>query len=186
MNQGKIWQLLLWLVYFCAVWFILTRPSVKCLEQTPNKLVFRVRPTFGWGCGVFFGGAGLILLVDRTHLYISGFFFFLSLLIIALSSVKTCTFDKERSRMTIKRQHWFGEKILEHSINEISDVQIEHTSSSEGSRIYRVTLILSSGEKLPLTRSYTSGIEEKQYIANLIKYFLNLGRFKPKEQTATG
>lgn len=175
MNQGNIWLFLLFcLVYNCAAWFIFTRPSVKLLEQTPNKLVFRLRPTFDWGFGFAFGGAGLILLV-YTSLYISGFLFFLSFLTIAQSSVKTCTFDKERDRMTIKRQYWFGEKILNHSINEISDVEVEYSSGNGGS-VYRVTLILSSGEQLPLTRSYTSGIEEKQRIAELIKNFLNLGR----------
>jgi hypothetical protein len=111
---------------------------------------------------------------------ISGFFFFPSLLIMALSPVITCTFDKELDRMTIKRQRWFGEKILEHSINEISDVNVEDSSTDDG-WVYRVTLTLSSGENVSLTRSYTSGFEEKQYIAKLIKSFLNLGRFKPKE-----
>lgn len=187
MNQGSLWLLLLlYLVFICAAWFTFTRPSLNILEQTSNKLVFRLRPTFDSGFGVSIGAAGLIslLLLDYTPM-MSGFLFFLSLLTMALSSVKTFTFDKERDRMTIKRQYWFGKKILNHSINEISDVEVEYSSGNAGS-VYRVTLILSSGEKLPLTRSYTSGIEEKQYIANLVKGFLNLGRRKPQEQTATG
>lgn len=177
MNQGSLWQFLLFcLVYHCAVWFILTRPSLNILEQTSNKLVFRLRPTFDWGFGVAFGGAGLIflLLADYTPM-ISGFLFFLSFLTMALSSVKTCTFDQERDRMTIKRQSLFGKKILNHSINEISDVEVEHSSGNAGS-VYRVTLILSYGKNVPLTRSYTSGFEEKQRIAELINNFLNLGR----------
>lgn len=177
MNQGSLWQFLLFcLVYHCAVWFILTRPSLNILEQTSNKLVFRLRPTFDWGFGVAFGGAGLIflLLADYTPM-ISGFLFFLSFLTMALSSVKTCTFDQERDRMTIKRQSWFSKKILKHSINEISDVKLEHASTDKGS-FYRVTLTLSSSKNVPLTNIYTSYFEEEQYIANLIRNFLNLGR----------
>lgn len=312
MNQHYIWQLL-FLVYLGVVWFAFTRPSVKVLEQTSNKLVFRLRPTFAWGVEGFLSGIGLLFLVlvlnftpittltcDRSTtdiatlqntsnsaicelvgvnwlgleksktlisglqqaieetkadkdengkisyrygvllqtiegnvpfteyyfgneynyeerqelisqinafienpsqtsltvqqddrltgfvgLCISGFFFFLSLLIMALCPVITCSFDKELDRMTIKRQRWFGEKILEYSINEISDVKVEDSSTDDGS-VYRVTLTLSSGENVSPTRSYTSGFEEKQYIAKLIKSFLNLGKFKPKEQTATG
>lgn len=315
MSQHYIWQLL-FLVYVGAVWFAITRPSVKVLEQTSNKLLFRLRPTLAWGVEIFFGGIGLLFLVfcvlyftpittltcDRsttefsittlqntsdsaicelvgvnwlgleksktlisglqraieetkadkdengkisyrygvllqtiegnvpfTEFYfgseydyeerqalisqinafienpsqtslkvqqddrltgfigfcISRFFFFISLLIMALCPVITCTFDKEVDHMIIKRWRWFGEKIFEHSINEISDVKVEDSSTDEGS-VYRVTLTLSSGENVSLTRSYTSGFEEKQYIAKLIKSFLNLGRFKPKEQTATG
>lgn len=77
--------------------------------------------------------------------------------------------------MTIKRQSWFSKKILKHSINEISDVKLEHASTDKGS-FYRVTLTLSSSKNVPLTNIYTSYFEEEQYIANLIRNFLNLGR----------
>jgi len=54
---------LLWLVYFGGVLFAITRPTVKILEQLPNKLAFRIRPTFFWGIEVFFAGIGLLFLL---------------------------------------------------------------------------------------------------------------------------
>lgn len=182
MNQVSLWQFLLFcLVYYCALWFAWNRPRVKVLEQTSNKLLFCLRPFRAWVCGVTVGVAGLVGLVisiriaDFTGLCIGGFLVFVNLLIMAISPFITCTFDKERDRMTIKRQSWFSKKILKHSINEISDVKLEHASTDKGS-FYRVTLTLSSSKNVPLTNIYTSYFEEEQYIANLIRNFLNLGR----------
>lgn len=314
MNQHYGWQLLV-LVYFGCVWFAITRPSVKILEQTPNKLAFRIRPTFFWGIEVFFGGIGLIALLvtltiapittlncDRsavnlspptlqntpnsamcelvginwlgletsktmisglqaatveteikkdtdnktTYNYyrvvlntkegdvpftenytateydyenrqalvsqinifvenplqaslkvqqddklfgytgfgISSFFLFLSLLVIAVVPVINCTLDKELDRITIKRQRLFGTKEIQHSLSEISNVQVEYSSGDEGGT-YRVTLNLSAGDNLPLTRFYTSGFKEKHYIAVLIKNFLNLSGSNSKRQAST-
>lgn len=172
MNKDSLWQLLLLcLVCSCAALFVYYLPSVKLLEQTTNKLVFRLRPTFGWNIGVGFGGFGIILLVYSAYT-IRFIFVFPSLLIMALSPLITCTFDRERDRMTIKRKNWLGEKIREHSINEILDVKIDELTSKYGSS-YRVTLTLSSKE-IPLTRIYSLEFEEAQEIANLIKNFINL------------
>lgn len=312
MNQHYGWQLL-FLVYFGCVWFAITRPSGKILEQTLNKLAFRLRPTFFWGIEVFFSGIGLIGLlvtltiapittltynrtapsqlspsalqnapasaicelveinwfgreksktfisglqgateetkiekdsdgkttsVYRVVLYtnggdvpftekyiayddenrqalisqintfienplqaslkvqqdnkllgytgfaISSFFLFLSLLVIALVPVINCTLDRELDRITIKRQRWFGTKEIQHLLSEISDIQVEYSSGNEGGT-YRVTLSLSAGDNLPLTWSYTSGFEEKHYLAVLIKSFLNLSGSNSKRQAST-
>lgn len=175
MNQGNIWLfLLVCLVYNCAVWFVYKLPRVK-KEQKPNKLVIYIRPTLAWNIGAGFGGGGLVFLVYSRQM---NWFIvvFLSFLIMALSPLITCRFDKESNRMTIKRQTLFGKKTFKHLINEISDVNVEHSSTDDEGSFYRVTLTLSSGDNIPLTRSYTSDFEEQQRIAELINNFLNLGR----------
>ncbi|MDZ4877416.1 MAG: hypothetical protein CLLPBCKN_006851 [Chroococcidiopsis cubana SAG 39.79] len=180
MNQVNIWLFLLFcLVYNCAALFAWNRPRVKVIENTSNKLLFHLRHFPAWVVGVSFSGVGLIGLVgsirmaEFASLCINGFFVFLSLLIMAISPLITCRFDKERDRMTIKRQSWFSKKILKHSINDILNVKLEHSSTDKAS-FYRVTFTLSSSKNVPLTRSYSSDFEEEQYIANLIKNFLNL------------
>lgn len=297
MHQHYGWGLL-GVIFFCVIWFAITRPNVKMLETTPNKLVFRVRVTFFWGVGVFFGGLGLLFVItalnltpvttlacsssasqpshmpigqhlasidcqlveinwlgaEKSKINITGlrgatvetetetdshgrvtlnyrvmlftkdgnvpfkeisesdhedkqllssqinrfvetpldsvtfqeddrvlgytgfgigcFFGFISLLVVTAFPVVSCTLDKELDSMTISRQKWFREKVSQYPLNKISGVKVE---SAGDDWMYRVTLNLSSGENLPLTQSYTSEFEDKQYIAVCIRKFLNLG-----------
>ncbi|MGL4622289.1 MAG: hypothetical protein ACRCZS_25065 [Chroococcidiopsis sp.] len=300
MEQYHGWKLL-WLVYFGGVLFAITRPTVKILEQLPNKLAFRIRPTFFWGIEVFFAGIGLLLLLftltftpvttltcnrtaplqlspitlqdapasamcelvrinwfggeksktfisglqgateetkikkddngittsvyrvvlhtnrdnvpftekytaydnenrqtlisqintfvenplqasltvqedDRLIGYgvfgIAGFFILVSLVIIAVIPAITYTFDKNINSVIVKQQSWFRAQVSQHSLNEILNAQVEYNSSDQG-LAFRVALSLISGKSLPLTSYYTSGSEEKKYLAALITSFLN-------------
>lgn len=299
MHQHYSWGIL-GLILFGGIWFAITRPNVKLLEQTPNKLAFRILPTFFWGVELFFAGIGLLsflfaltltpvttltcerstpsqlssatiqdapapatcellkfnwlglekskisisglqgatvetkidtysdgkmfsvyrvilftngsdvpftneysanddvsrqalisqintfvenplqasLLVQQDNrlfgvisIGISSFFVLLSILVIAVVPVVLCIFDKELNSVTIKRRRWFSEEAFQHSLREISNVQVECVANDDW--VYRVTLNLESGEKIPLTWFYTSGFEEKQYIVASIKSFLN-------------
>jgi hypothetical protein len=123
-------------------------------------------------------------LLGYTGFSISSFFLFLSLLVIAVVPVINCTLNKELDRIIIKRQRWFGTKEIQHLLSEISDVRVEYFSGDEGGT-YRVTLNLSAGDNLPLTWGYTSGFEEKHYLAVLIKSFLNLSGSNSKRQAST-
>lgn len=292
---------ILGLVFFGAIWFCITRPNLKMLEQTPNKLAFRISITFFWGVGVFLAGIGLLSLLftltltpvttltcnrtapsqlspttlqdtpasamcelvginwfggEKSKTFISGlqgataetkikkdsdgkttsvyrvvlhtnggnvpfieeytaydnenrqtliyqinayvenslqaslavqeddrlvgytgfgigfFFLLLSLLVAAAFPVVTCILDKELNRMTIKRQKWLSEKVFEYPLSDILDVKVEY--AGDDSWMYRVTLIMVSGESLPLRYSYTSDFEEKQQIAIYIRRFLSL------------
>jgi hypothetical protein len=96
----------------------------------------------------------------------------ISLLVVTAFPVVSCTLDKELDSMTISRQKWFREKVSQYPLNKISGVKVERAGDDW---MYRVTLTLSSGENLPLTQSYTSEFEDKQYIAVCIRKFLNLG-----------
>ncbi len=58
-----------------------------------------------------------------------------------------------------------------YSLNEIVDIKVESSDSSEGGFVYRVTLILASGETVPLSGCYSSGFEEKQEIVKTSKSF---------------
>lgn len=78
-----------------------------------------------------------------------------------------CTFDKTLNRMTLK---YSDTKVLQHSLNEIADVQVQ-----EWEETYRVNLTLVSGKSLPLTYNYSSGRKEKQQLAECIREFLSLG-----------
>jgi len=95
-----------------------------------------------------------------------------SLVIIAAIPAITCTFDKNINSVIVKQQSWFRTQVSQHSLNEILNAQVEYNSSDQG-LAFRVALTLISGKSLPLTSYYTSGSEEKKYLAALIRSFLN-------------
>lgn len=114
------------------------------------------------------------LAVDAA-IILSLFCFLLSLLLIAAGSFINCNFDKESNVLTLSRYRWFGKlgkAVFQYSLNEIVDIKVESSDSDEGGFVYRVTLILASGESVPLSSVYSSGFEEKQQIVNLMKTFL--------------
>ncbi len=300
MQQDYGWGLF-WLIFGGGVLLVITHPTVKILEQLPNKLIIRIRPTFFWGVALFFAGVGLFLLLssltltpvttltcersaplqlsltsiqdaptfprcelaeinwlgrEKSKTFISelqgattetkirkdkhgitistyrvmlqtsggnvpftneytaydeqsrqalvfqinafiqapmqaslvvqenerllgyfgfgiaGFFEVVSILVIAVAPVVTCFFDQESDSVTIRRHNWFGAKVFQHSLHEISGAKVE--LSNGGGLTFRVTLTLWSGKTLPLTRFYSSGSEEKQQVAIYIQKFLSL------------
>ncbi|MBD2613008.1 MAG: hypothetical protein RMY62_016605 [Nostoc sp. ZfuVER08] len=103
------------------------------------------------------------------------FWFLLGLLIIAAGSFINCNFDKESNSFTFSRYRWFGilgKAVFLYSLNEIVDIKVESSDSSEGGMVHRVSLMLASGETVPLSGCYSSGFEEKQEIVKMIKSFL--------------
>lgn len=103
------------------------------------------------------------------------FWFLLSLLLIAASSFINCNLDKESNILTLSHYRWFGKlgkTVFQYSLNEIVDIKVESSDSDEGGFVYRVTLMLASGESVPLSSVYSSGFEEKQQIVKMIKTFL--------------
>ncbi|MEH2283083.1 MAG: hypothetical protein V7K90_17430 [Nostoc sp.] len=115
---------------------------------------------------------------DRLYGYvlivITIFWFLLGLLIIAVGSFINCNFDKESNSLSISRYKWFGKfgkEVFLYSLNEIVDIKVESSNSEDGF-VYRVTLMLASGETVPLSGCYSSGFQEKQEIVKIIKNFL--------------
>ncbi|MBN4002137.1 hypothetical protein [Nostoc sp. LPT] len=103
------------------------------------------------------------------------FLFLVGLLIIAAGSFINCNFDKESNSLTLSRYRWFGKlgkAVFLYSLNEIVDIKVESSDSSEGGSVHRVILMLASGETVPLSGCYSSGFEEKQEIVKMSKSFL--------------
>ena len=102
---------------------------------------------------------------------IGTFFSLITFLILAISPYITCSFEREFNKVTIERRNLFGKKTFEYKISDVVAVKVEEQSDIE-SATYRLTLLLTSGEKVPLTYDFTSGWKEKQQIANQLKNFL--------------
>jgi hypothetical protein len=99
-----------------------------------------------------------------------GIFVTVFFVIVYSSPVVTYVFDKTLNTLTISPRDLFGKKVIQARLSEIEDVQVETGSDDT----YRVSIVLVSGKRLPLTLYYSSGRESKQQIALHIKNFLNL------------
>lgn len=100
------------------------------------------------------------------------------------SAVVTCRFDKSLGSITTKRKWWLVTKTIEKPLQEIVDVQVEEQRSRNG-KIYRISLVLASGKRLPLTPYHTNyGCNKKktQEKADSIATFLNLKAIDNQEQ----
>jgi hypothetical protein len=111
---------------------------------------------------------------DRRLLYpVGGICFAVGFVAISMGQLVTCLFDKSLGSFTLKRQGLFGTEVIEHQIREIANVQMEEFTDSDGST-YRVSIVLTSGNCLPLTSYYSSGRKSKQETTERICTFLNL------------
>ncbi|MEH2276174.1 MAG: hypothetical protein V7K40_15645 [Nostoc sp.] len=113
---------------------------------------------------------------DRLWMYLIGGIFVSGGVITLLTRVVTCVFDKTLDILTVKQQGLSGTKFLEHRLSEIKDVIVEEKSTTNHSSNYRVTIVLVSGDRLPLTSYYSSDRTSKQETASCIKSFLNLNK----------
>jgi len=119
----------------------------------------------------------LTIQVDgRFFFYLIGGFFIASasFVLLSYSQIVTCVFDRTLGTFTLKQQGLFGTKITEYQIGEIVDIRVEELKDSDGST-YGLGIILRSGERLPLTRYYSSGKRHSyQEIADRLRQFLKL------------
>ena len=106
---------------------------------------------------------------------ICAFFSLITFLLLTVFPYITCSFNKELNLITIERSNLFGKKIFVDKISNIIAVNVEEQSGTENDT-YRLTLMLASGEKLPIRYFFTSGWQEKQLFANLIKEFLGIAQ----------
>lgn len=150
---------------------------MKVVRQTSTNLMLQNRPTGVWVLGGVAATIGLSFVLASawpTYL-IGGLWIALADLSIFLSPVETFTFDKIRKKVTLKQQGWLGTKVIEHRIQEVSEVQIEE-STLLGSKFYRVNLLLVSGKYLHLIQSPSTDCQNQRALAKRIRIFLASGK----------
>jgi hypothetical protein len=111
---------------------------------------------------------------DRLWIYLIGGSFVIAGSLMLLAPVVTCVFDKTLDILTLTRFGLFGKRVFEHRLHEIKDVLLEESTDSENGSTYRVSIVLMSGDRQPLTSYFTSGRKSQQETASHIKSFLNL------------
>ncbi|MGB3654411.1 MAG: hypothetical protein WBA41_24825 [Rivularia sp. (in: cyanobacteria)] len=154
---------------------------MKVVQRSQNLLILQERPLFLWiiaGVSIplgFFIIASLIKNQDNQFwtILLGGVFIASGLFSIYVSPFATYRFDRTLGNFILKRKGLSGIKVIKYHLNEIKDVQVEESISSDGNT-YRVTIVLVSGEQLPLTHYYTSGKSGKYKAVSCIKSFLNI------------
>lgn len=159
---------------------------MEILQKTPTLLTLRRRPVRLWIVATIlmvvvpflllvtgFNNAWLFYIWWYTLLPI--FLFILGLLLLNASIVVTCTFDKTLGKVTLKQKSLLKTKLVERSLRDILDVQIETTSWNRDSQAtYEIVLFLRGGHTLCLNLAHTIGQRHKPQAVDVIREFLGL------------
>ncbi len=147
---------------------------MRIVEKTAGRLVLQERPWLVAVVGGLFIVAGIAMAVKTGEAMAGGFAILGAVLIVAFSNTVTATFDSNVGRFTRRSRGLLRNREATHPLQEIAGASVEASPSGNPSRSYRVALTLSSGARVPLTTSYSSGKDDKEQVAAAIREFLNL------------
>ncbi len=147
---------------------------MKVVEKTAGRLVLREKPWLVILIGSLFIVTGIAMAVRTGEIMAAGFSILGAFLILAFGNTVTATFDSNIGRFTRSTRGLVRNRDLTHPLPEIAGASVETSRSGKPSRGYRVALTLSSGARVPLTTSYSSGKDSKEQTAAAIRQFLNL------------
>jgi hypothetical protein len=149
-----------------------------------NQLEFVNRPIISWiTAGILFISA-LFLFSQDAKSVVFGILLAVGLLIILFYPVTTITAD--RFTRTVKRTSWavLRRKTMEIPFSEIADFDIDtiqsQSSRHDHSANFRLMVIKTNGEKLPLEDMYSSSYNDKAKKARALSQFLNLPGWEDK------
>jgi hypothetical protein len=143
-----------------------------------NRLVISNRPVFAWVFGLIFVLAGIFMAIQGTFL-MALIFGGIGLLVALLSGFGSqLVLDKTEGVARLIKYTIGGKQVREVLLEELSTAEVRRT----GQNTYRIELLLTNGESLPLTAYSTSGQMSKQLQADKIRTFL--GPQKPGDRVA--
>lgn len=132
--------------------------------QTPTMPSLRLGRDRRWVGGLimfFFSGGGLYLLIK--------------------TKVATCEFDKSTNRMALCLQGLLGSESRQYALQQILGLRVELSQKAnpeddddEKGPSSRLTLVLKTGEVIPLSRIYTNDTAEQEEVARQVHEFLRL------------
>jgi hypothetical protein len=142
-----------------------------------EQVVFKDYPLWLWLPGVV--TLALVPLVaesswERLLLALIG------IVLIGFDSILTVTVDHRRGALNLQYRSLFRVSTKAYPLSEICFVNV--AEDSEGERMYRVELILRSGQAVPLRNGYSVGKARKDRLAQRLRSVLRIG----SEVPATG
>lgn len=108
--------------------------------------------------------------IGSIPFFVFGFIYLISDL---TESFSTCVFDRDSNRFTLIRKKWFRcTEVVEHPLEDIAMIKLE-TSPDDFTAGCRVSVILKSGDCIPLTQGYYQSCNYHQTVS-VLRQFLNL------------
>jgi hypothetical protein len=145
---------------------------MQVVQQTEGKLVLQERPWLVWGVSALLAGAGLFVALTSDERLFGAAFVVVGVAAVLLGGqTVTCTFDRATGQVTRETRGWPRSGRVQRPLADVRGVRLTQGS---GRQTYRVELALPSGDRLPLTTTYSSGKADQETTARLIRDFLGL------------
>jgi hypothetical protein len=152
--------------------------------DTTNQLVYRDRPIIAWGIAVFMVLMAVVLFTMQATLIPAIIFLVAALLLILVNPMNTITADRMSRTLTKSTRSIFGNKVSEYHFNDIASFEVEASRNQVSTRHrtvnYRLVMVQTNGEKIPLQDVFTSFYDDKARKAKALSQFLNLQNWEDK------
>jgi hypothetical protein len=146
---------------------------MKVLLHTTEQLIIQEQLIGIWmlSLGSISAGLFMFFLFEPPVDWVGAFCLSLGGIFATLTPTETLTFDKVGGGLTIKKGRYLGHQITYLPTSEIKTVTVEPLEVINF-RFYQVNLQLISGQKLTVTRTFSTDIQQQQRIVRHIRDFL--------------
>jgi hypothetical protein len=132
-----------------------------------EQVVFKDYPLLLWPTGVATLALAPLIAEDSWERLLLAL---IGVVLIAFASILTVAVDHRRGTLSLYYRSLFRVSTKTYSLSEICFVNV--AEDSEGERLYRVELILRSGQAVPLRHGYSRGKTRKDRLAQRLRSVL--------------
>jgi hypothetical protein len=138
-------------------------------RNSDEQVVFKEYPIGLWLFGLPFLGAGAVMVkVDREMVVLA----LLGAVLIAFASILTVTVDHRQGTLNLHYQSLIRARTKSYPLSEITFINVAEDRERE--RMYRVELVLRSGDVVPLRYFYSVGKAGKERRAQQLRSALGV------------
>jgi hypothetical protein len=147
---------------------------MRVLQHTSVRLTIQERLLGIWllSFSTVCIGVYMFFLFEPPVDWIGAFCIALGVVFVALAPAETLVFDKQVGCLSIYQQRLLRKQITYHEISDIEMVDVESLDAL-GTRFYRISIQLASGQRLVLTRTVSTDWQQQQRIVRHIRGFLS-------------
>ena len=154
-------------------------------NDSSSSVILKEYPVWVWVFGAFLIGMAVMLYVASQAMVPALVLFLMGIAIVVfLASIETVSVDRFRRVLTISHRSLLRNQSQDFPFQDIADFEVEasrqRTSGRHRTVNYRLVLVRTNGEKVPVQAAYTSNYNDKAQKAKLICGSLNLPGWQDK------